>query len=174
MRQLRLKDTAAKFFGRVTDGVDRAHDAVHQLVHIEWAAVGEVAFGQRPHAFVGIEIGSVGRKVFNVQARMSPEELGERRAVVGGGVVEQNDDRTVEVAEQLAEKSAHFFLADVVEEKQIVQTQVLSLRTDGDSRDDRDFVPASLAMTLNGGRALRRPSPDHQGGQQEAGFIGKN
>jgi len=48
------------------------------------------------------------------------------------------------------------------------------LRTDRDSRDDRDFVPAPLAMTLNGGRALGRPSSDHQGSQEETGFIGKN
>jgi hypothetical protein len=48
---------------------------------------------------------------------MSPEELGQRRAVVGGRVVEEDDDRTAEVAEQLAQKATHFFLSDVIEEK---------------------------------------------------------
>jgi len=94
--------------------------------------------------------------------------------VVGGGVVQQNDDRTPEVAHQLAEKETHFFLPDVVEVKQKVEAQVLSPRTDRDSGDDGDFVSASLPMTLKGSAALRCPSPDHQGSQQKARFIGKN
>ncbi len=174
MRQVGLNDASAQFFGRVANGVDRTDDAVHQLVHVEWAAVGQVSFGQRPNSFVGVEVGSVGGKVLEVQARVSAEELGERWAVVGGGVVEQNDDGAAEVAEQLAEKSTHFFLSDIVEEEQIVEAQVLSLGTDRDSRDDGDFVAASLAMTLQGGAPLGSPRSDHQGSQQEARFIGKN
>ena len=174
MRQSGLEDTAPKFFGGASDCVDGIDHRVHQLVGAERGAVGEFAFRQGPDTFVGVEVGSVGRKVFDVQAWVATEELGERRTVVRGGVVQQNDDGTVEVAEQFTEKSTHFFLSDVVEEEQIVETEVLSVGADRDSRDDGDFVPASLAMALNGGRALGRPSPDHQGSQQEARFIGKN
>ena len=173
MRQIGFQDAAAQFLGRVSNGVDRTDDAVHQLVHVERAAVGEVSFGQRPNSFVGVEVGSVGGKVLDVQARVSAEEPGERWAVVGGGVVEQNDDGTTEVAEQLAEKSTHFFLSDIVEEEQ-VEAQVLSLGTDRDSRDDGDFVAASLAMPLPGRAPLGSPGSHHQGSQQEARFIGKN
>ncbi len=105
---------------------------------------------------------------------MSPQELGERGAGVGGGVVQQNDDWTAEVAEQLAEKSTHFFLSDVVEEEQIVQAQMLSLGADRDSRDDGDFVPAPLPVALHRGAGLGGPSSNHQGSQEEARFIGKN
>ena len=174
MRQIGFKDAGAQFCGRVANGVDRTDDAVHQLVHVERAAVGEVSFGQRPNSFVGVEVGSVGGKVLDVQVRVSAEEPGERGAVVGGGVVEQNDDGTTEVAEQLAEKSTHFFLSDIVEEEQIVEAQVLSLGTDRDSRDDGDFVAASLAMPLPGRAPLGSPGSHHQGSQQEARFIGKN
>ena len=163
MRQIGFKDAAAQFCGRVANGVDRTDDAVHQLVHVERAAVGEVAFGQRPDSFVGVEVGSVGGKVLDVQARVSAEEPGERGAGVGGGVVEQNDAGTAEVAEQFAEKSTHFFLSDIVEEEQIVEAQVLSLGTDRDSRDDGDFVAAPLAMTLQGRAPLGSPRSDHQG-----------
>jgi len=76
MRQIGLQDAAAQFLGRVSNGVDRTHDAVHQLIHVERAAVGEVSFGQRPNSFVGVEVGSVGGKVFDVQARLSAEEPG--------------------------------------------------------------------------------------------------
>jgi hypothetical protein len=158
-----VEDTATQFFGRGSNGVDRIDDVVHQLVHVERAAVGKFSFGQRPDPFVRIEVRGVSRKVLHVQAAVSAEELAERRAVVGGGVVEQNDDRTAQMAEPLAEKSAHFFWPDVVEVKQIVETQVLSLGADRDSRDDRDFVPAPLAMTLSGSTALGCPSLGHQG-----------
>jgi len=174
MRQIGFQDASAQFLGRVSNGVDRTDDAVHQLVHVEWAAVGEVSFGQRPNSFVGVEVGSVGGKVLDVQARVSAEEPGERGAGVGGGVVEQNDDRSTEVAEQFAEKSTHFFLSAIVEEEQIVEAQVLSLGTDRDSRDGGDFVAASLAMTLQGRAPLGSPGSHHQGSQQEARFIGKN
>ena len=117
MRQIGFQDAAAQFLGRVSNGVDRTDDAVHQLVHVERAAVGEVSFGQRPDSLVGVEVGSVWGKVLDVQARVSAEESGQRWAVVGGGVVEQNDDRSTEVAEQFAEKSTHFFLSDIVEEE---------------------------------------------------------
>ncbi len=143
-------------------------------IYVERAAVGEVAFCQRPNAFIGIELWSVRGKVLDVQARVPAQELCQRSAVVRGGIVQQDDDGTAEVAQQLAEKPAHFFLPDVVEVKQIVEAQVLSLRTDRDSRDDGDFVPASLAMTLEGGAALGCPSPGHQGSQQKARFIGKD
>jgi hypothetical protein len=89
------------------------------------------------------------------------EESGQRWAVVGGGVVEQNDDRSTEVAEQCVEKSTHFFWSDIVEAEQIVEAQVLSLGTDRDSRDDGDFVAASLAMTLPGSAPLGSPGSHH-------------
>ena len=82
---------------------------------------------------------------------------------MGGGVIEQNDDGTAEVAEQLAEKSAHLFLSDIVEEEQLVEAKVRSLGTDRDSRDDGDFVAAPLAMTLPGRAPLGSPRSDHQG-----------
>jgi len=45
MRQVGFKDAATQFFGRVSNRVDRTDDAVHQLIHIERATVGEVSFG---------------------------------------------------------------------------------------------------------------------------------
>ncbi len=174
MRQIGFQDTAAQSFGRASDLIDGSDDGPHQLIHVEGTAVGEVAFRQRPNALVGIEVGRVGGKVFDVQARVAAEELGERRAGVRGGVVQQNDDRTAEVAQQFLEKEDNFFLPDVVEEKQIVEAQTLPLGANRDSRDDGDFIPASLAMVEKGSRPLGSPSSQHQGSQEEARFIGKN
>src|SRR5207245_5562359 len=129
--------------------------------------------GQRPNAFIGIELRSVRGKVLEVQARVPIEELGQSFTVVGGGIVQQDDDGTPEVSQELAEKPAHFFLADVVEVKQIVEAQVLSSGTHRDSGDDRDFVSASLAMTQHAGAAWRCPRLYHQATRQKARFIGK-
>jgi len=109
MRQIGFQDAAAQFLRRVSNGVDRTDDAVHQWVHVERAAVGEVWFGRGPNSFVGVEVGSVGGKVLGVQARVWAEESGQRWAVVGGGVVEQNDDRSTEVSAtgQCPTKPAH-------------------------------------------------------------------
>ena len=169
-----MENAAPQFLGRGSKPIDRTNDIVHQLVHVERAAVGELAFGQRPHAFIGIELWSVSGKVLDVQAWMPTQELCQRSTVVRGGIVQQNDDGTAEVPQQLPKKPAHFFLADVVEVKQIVQAQVLSLRADRNPGDDRDFVPASLPMTLQGSAALGCPSPGHQGSQQKARFIGED
>jgi hypothetical protein len=169
-----LEDAAAQFLRGGSNPVDRTDDGVHQFVPVERTAVGEFSFGERPNAFIGIEFWSVGGKVLDVQARVSTEKRCQRFPVVGGGVVQQYDDGTPEVAQQLAEKETHFFLPDVVEVKQRVEAEVLALGADGDSGDDGDFVPASLSMTLKGGAALGCPSPDHQGSQQKARFIGKN
>jgi hypothetical protein len=65
-------------------------------------------------------------------------------------------------------------LPDVVIVKQIVEAQPLSLGADRDPGDHGDFVPASLAMTLQRGAALGRPSPGHQWSQQEARFVSED
>jgi hypothetical protein len=174
MGQVGFEDAATEFVGRSSNAVDRADDVFGKLFHVERAAVGQFAFGQRPNAFVGVEFGGVSRKVLDAQARVTVEEMGEGRAVVGGGIVQQDDDGTAQVAQQFADKQTDFFLADVVEEKQVVQTQTLSPGTDRDAGDDGDLVAAPLAMTHQGCRALGRPGADHQGSQQEARFIGKN
>jgi hypothetical protein len=174
MRQIGFQDAAAQSFGRASDLIDGSDDGPHQLVHVERTTVGEVAFCQRPNVLVGIEVGRVGWKVLDVQARVAAEELGERRSGVRGGIVQQNDDRAAKVAQQFLEEEDDFFLPDVVEEKQVVEAQAMSLGAEGDSRDDGDFIPASLAMVEKGSGTLGSPSSHHQRSQEEARFIGKN
>ncbi len=169
-----MEDAASQFLGRASNPVDRMDDIVHQFINVERAGVGELTFCQRPHAFIGIELGRVSGKVLDVQAWMPTQELCQRSTVMRGGIVQQNDDGTSEVSQQLPKKAAHFFLADVVEVKQIVEAHVLALRADRNSGDDRDFVAASLPMTLEGSATLRCPSSGHQGSQQKARFIGED
>ena len=48
---------------------------------------------------------------------------------MGGRIIQQDDDPTAQMAQQLAEKQANFLLPDIVEVKLIVQTEVLSAGT---------------------------------------------
>jgi hypothetical protein len=169
-----LEDAATQFFGRGSNRIDGADDIVHQLVNVERAAVCKFSFSQRPNAFIGIEVRGVSGKVLEMKTRVSAEELAKGCTAVRGRIVQQDNEGTPKVPQQLAEKQTHFFLADVVEVQQIVKAQVLSLGADRDSGDDRDFVSASLAMMLQGGAALGCPSLGHQGSQQKARFIGED
>ena len=86
-----------------------------------------------PDRLVGIQFGSIGRKVLDVQTRMTIEEVLNRLTLMRVGIVEQDDDRTPQMAEQLPQKDTDFGLADVVEEQEVVQTEALPLRTDRDT-----------------------------------------
>src|SRR5437667_6980473 len=68
--QIGFEDAATEFVWGSSNSIDRADDVVHQLVRVEGAAVGEVPFGQRPNAFIGIELRSVRGKVLEVQTRV--------------------------------------------------------------------------------------------------------
>jgi hypothetical protein len=52
---------------------------------------------------------------------MSSQKLLQGPPLVGGRIIQQDDDRTVQMAQQLPEKQANFLLSDIVEVKLIVQ-----------------------------------------------------
>jgi hypothetical protein len=78
------------------------------------------------------------------------------------------------MAQQLAEKHANLLLPNIVEVQLIVQAQVLSSRTHGDSGNDRDLVSPSLAVIVNRSTPLRGPGLGDMRNQQEARFVGKD
>ncbi len=173
-RKLRFHDAAQQFGWRASDAVNRANDAFHQLIDILWAAVGECPFGQGPNSFIRVKFRSVGREMFDGEPRVSREELPEGPALVRGGVIQENNEGAAELPQQLAQKQADFFLTDVVVEEEVVEAQAVSLGAQRDAGNDGDFIPAPLPIMEEGSRAPRCPSPNHQGSQQKAAFIGKN
>jgi hypothetical protein len=154
--------------------VDGSDDVLDQLLHIIGATVGECAFRQRPNPFVGVELRSIGRKVLDMQAAVLLQKLLEGFSLVGGRIVQKNDERAPQVAQQLAEKQANLLLPDIIEIKLIVQAQALSSGAYGDSGNDRDFVSPTLAMVVNRSTALRRPGLGHIRNQKEARFVGED
>jgi len=145
-----------------------------QLLQIMGAAIGECTFRERPNSFIGVQLRSIGRKALDLQAGMFVQKLLQGQSLMGGRIVEQDDHRAAQMAQQLAEKHAYFLLPDVVEVKLIVQAQALSSGTHGDSRNDRDLIAASLAVIVNRSTALGGPGPGYVRDQEKARLVGED
>jgi hypothetical protein len=94
---------------------------------------------------------------------MLTQKVPERLPLMGGGVIQQDDYGAAQMPQQLPQERTDLFLPDVVKEKQIVQGQVVSLGTERNPGDDRNFVPSPLAMPMDGGLPLRGPGSGHRG-----------
>jgi hypothetical protein len=101
---------------------------------------------------------------------MVGEQLIQRRAFMGGGIVQKHDHWAVQVSKQMAEEDAHFLLPDIVEPKLVIETEMLPLRTNRDPRDDGDSL-APIAMAQERSLAPWGPRLDHVRNQQESGFV---
>ena len=111
--------------------------------------------------------------MLDVQARMPTPEFGQRCAMVRLRIVQDGDHGAPQMPQQIAKEHANLVVPNVVEVKLIEEAQVLALRTDGDSRDDGDFVTA-ITMPMHGSLTSGSPGLDHIRDQQESGFVGKN
>lgn len=112
--------------------------------------------------------------MLDVQPAVLPEKFCQRCSVVGGGIVQENDQRAAQMAQQAAQEQANLLLPDIVEVELVVQTQALSSGAHRDARNDRDFVSPSLAMIVNRRAPLRGPGPGHIRNQEEARFVGED
>ena len=112
--------------------------------------------------------------MLEVQPGMSSQKLSQGAPLMGGRIIQQDDHRAAQMAQQLAEKPTNFLLPDIVEVELIIQTQALSSGTYGDSGNDRDLVAASLAMIVNRSTTLGRPSPDYVRDQEKARLVGED
>lgn len=99
--------------------------------------------------------------MLDVESGMASQEFCQGVPLMGGRVIQEDNHRAAQMAQQVAEKQANFLLPDIVEVKLIVQAQALSSGTDGDSGNDRDLVSAPLAMIVNRSTPLRGPRPGH-------------
>jgi len=76
--------------------------------------VGQLSLGQRPDSFIGVEFGGIGGKVLDGETWMLAQELPEGFPLVGGGIIQQHNDRATQVPQQLTQKHTDLFLGDVV------------------------------------------------------------
>ena len=111
--------------------------------------------------------------MLDVKTGMPTLELRQRFSTVGLRVVQDRDHWAAQVPQKIAEEDADFGVPNVVEVELVEKAQALALGTNGDSRDDGDFVTA-VAVPMHRSLASGRPGLDYIRDQQESGFVGKD
>jgi hypothetical protein len=149
-------------------------DVLDQLLQIIGTTIGEGAFRKGPNSFIRVQLRCIGGKMLDVESGMATQKLSQGVPLMGGRVIQEDNHRAAQMAQQLAEKGANFLLSDIVEVKLIVQAQALSSRTDGDSGNDRDLVSVPLAMIVNRSTPLRGPRLGYVRDQEKARLIGED
>jgi len=97
------------------------------------------------------------------ETRVLTQELLERFSLMGGGIIQENDDGTTQVSQQRTQEHTDLLLCDVVKEQQIVEAQMVPLGAQRNSGNDRDLIPSPLAMTMDGSLPLRGPGSGYRG-----------
>jgi len=119
-----LQDAAPQFRWRTSDTINRTDDVFHQLIDI-LAAIGEFLWLETKLLHRG-EFRGVGGKMLDPETRVLTEELLEWFPLMGGGVIQENDDGAGSAAVTHAE--THRPLpCDVVIKEQIVEAHMVSL-----------------------------------------------
>lgn len=106
-------------------------------------------------------------------------ELTDLRPLVHRATIPDDNHWTTKVPKQLSQKPGNGGVIEViVDETAEVKSEVPTLGRDGQSADDRNFVPAPALMTdsLNNLRRLpfERPRATNQRRQQKAAFVDEN
>jgi hypothetical protein len=166
-------DAAAQVAGVGLDEAQAARNGQKEIVEVVGPAVGQGLLGELPNAFVGVELGCVGRKAFEVEALGLTTELFDQASAMRICAIPKDDDVAFDLAQKLAKKVACFELADVVCVKGKVQIESFPNRAHRDARDRRDPIPA---IEAEDGRRdpTRGPRSENRRSQLEARLIGKD
>lgn len=111
--------------------------------------------------------------MFDVKAGVPALESRQRFSVMSLRVIQDHDHGAAQVPQQITKEHANLVVPNIVEVKLVEKAQVPALGTDGDPRDDGDFVTA-VTVPVHRSLASRRPGLDDIRDQQEPGFVGKD
>jgi len=141
-----------------------------QLLHLIGASVRQFPLDRAPHAFIGVQLGSVRRQVLDSKSSVPCQQLADGRPAMGVAVVQERDHVTPQVSQELPEEATHLLSADGVQAQHPVQTHAESRGTDrqgGDRGDPLVAKPVANHRSLTHGC----PSLADGGNQEEPGFV---
>jgi hypothetical protein len=165
-----LRDASAQLSRRSRDFFQSQGNVSDQFQEVIRSAIGKSPFCQRPNAFIRIEFGRIGREVLDVKAGIAPKQTLQGFAFVGPGVIQQHNQGSAEVPQEVAQKGTDLFLSDILVMESEVKAQAVAPWTHRDARNDRHPVPP-VAMPKDGGLPAGRPRSHDVGNQAEAGFV---
>ena len=146
-------------------------DELLEMTQIPRRAVGHGPLEMGPDELVGVELGGVAGEAFRLQARMARQVVADHDRPVRLVPVPQQNHRTADLPEKLAQELKHLEGADVLVGVEAgVEADPPSMGRDGESREGRDLGPVSGAAQYRG-LSAGRPGADQGRRQQEAALI---
>jgi hypothetical protein len=167
-----LLDAPAEKIRGGSQSADFVGQHVHQLGLRIRPAVGQEALEMVPDAFVGVQFRSVRREGHQMKTSRASEEFLHRIAAMDGAVVQQHDQVTTDLTQEMAQEDGHLLALNVVLVKLAVQRAMEAPGADSDPGDSGDSVVA-IPMMHDGGLSDRTPRFAHGRDQEEPGFVDK-
>lgn len=165
-----MGDAAAKGPLGAAQPSERGAEMRRQRGEVIRPPIRQGGFRPVPHAFVGVQLGGVGREELHVQPGDGAAEVADHRAAVDPPVVPQDDHRPPQVAEQMAQEGADRGLADVRGVQLVIETDAPAAGTDRHAGNHGDLVvplPEPQERRLPPGG----PGLADTGDQEEARFV---
>jgi len=163
-------DAATQPAGRLLQRAKSGVQAPVKGIEVVGSTIGQAGFGIRPHAFIGIEFGGVGREKLEVKPRIAAAEIPNRFAFVDRRIVEENDHVASQMAQQMAEEVADVGVADVVVMTTKVKPHPPAQGADRQSGDDGEAIVAVVVVDPRG-LSARRPGPTKRWDQEEPRLV---
>jgi hypothetical protein len=140
---------------------------------VVWTTVGKTAFRVGPDGFVGVELGGVGRKVFEMKPGKLMAYLANPISFVNCRIVPNDKDVPAQMAQQVPEEGADLVMLDVLRVALEVQTDAPTPGSNGDSRDHGNTI-MPVAMMNDGCLTTRSPGLPYRRDQEEARLVNED
>jgi hypothetical protein len=157
-------------------GADVPDCSIHVSVELPEASgrrVGQSPFGLGPNEFVGIEFRSVCRESVDAEPGMPPDKNPDTAVSVDGAAVPEQDHRSPQVLQEMAQETDHFQSGDVGTMEPRIEPHSSADGRDrkgGDGRQTQPFVQVPQLWRP----ATRRPGVAEVRNEQEPTFVEKS
>lgn len=156
--------------------LDRLADAardLHQGVQAQSHEIGErVHFDVGPDVLHGVEFGSVGWQVVDMDIGLATKVLLDPGCAMGEEAIPDDDHRPSQLPFQFLDEVANRPRRDVpIGVESEAQANPVSLGRHTQGGDHRDFLMVTAAVVQDRSLAGRSPGSANQGSQENAGFV---
>lgn len=124
----------------------------------------------RPDPFVGIQLGRIGRKGFQVKPFESATEIADGLPFMRGNIVPYYDHIPPKMFEEMTQKFTYLRTLDILCMEDVVQSKTLESGTERERRDHGDAL-ADKVIADSRGVGFRTPGLAQRRGQEEARLV---